>query len=389
MANIFNDFFNKISGLIGGGDSSSSVLGIDIGASSIKVVQLQLKNNTAVLQTYGEIALGPYAGVEIGRATKLDSAKMIEALRDLLKESNVSTVNSAMSIPMKSSMVSVFEMPNISQNQLNQMVPIEARKYIPVPISEVSLDWFVIPTVGESNENDTKFESADPKANPETQKPKAQTIETMVVAIHNDVLSDFSNLVGGTGLQTSFFEIEMFSTARAVLDANYLNPVMIIDVGAGATKLYVTERGVVRDSHVEGRGSQDLTLNISRSLNIDVAYAEKIKRNFGSNDVEMDSKIAPLIDNIFNPIFSTANRMLLDYQKKHHKNVTKVILVGGGSLLKGIDDKAKKYFAAETVLGTPFDKVQTPAFLDPVLKENGVMFAGAIGLALRKLQELG
>lgn len=389
MGDIFNNIFKKISELFGGGSSSNSVLGIDIGASSIKVVQLQLKNNTAVLQTYGEIALGPYAGIEIGRATKLDAGKTVEALRDVLTESKVSTKSAAMSIPMRNSMVAVFDMPNIDNSKLNQMIPIEARKYIPVPISEVSLDWFVVPSF-ENTEEPQKFESTDPESAPNEQKPqKAKTIESMVVAIHNDVLNDYSNIVGNTGLDTSFFEIEMFSTARAVLDSNYLNPVMIVDIGAGATKIYVTERGVVRDSHVESRGSQDLTLNISRSLNIDVAYAEKLKRTFGSNEVEIDSKIAPLIDNIFNPIFATANRTLLDYQKKYHKNITKVILVGGGSLLKGIDDKAKKYFAAETVLATPFDKVQTPAFLDPVLRENGMMFAGAIGLALRKLQELG
>jgi type IV pilus assembly protein PilM len=390
MANIFKDFFNKISGLVGGGTSSGSVLGIDIGASSIKVVQLELKNNTAVLQTYGEIALGPYADIEIGRATNLGAAKLAEALKDLLKESNVSTLNTAMSIPMKSSMVSVFEMPNIDQKQLNQMVPIEARKYIPVPIAEVSLDWFVIPSL-DNQPQEEKFQSTGNTNQDEqkTVKPKLKNLEIMVVAIHNDVLSEFSNLVGSTTLKTSFFEIEMFSTARAVLDANYLNPVMIVDIGAGATKLYITEKGIVRDSHVESRGSQDLTLNIARSLNIDIAYAEKLKRTFGENETETDAKIMPLVDNIFNPIFGTANRMLLDYQKKYNKNVTKVIMVGGGSLLNGIDDKAKKYFAADTVLGDPFDKVQTPAFLDPVLKETGVMFAGAIGLALRKLQELG
>jgi type IV pilus assembly protein PilM len=385
-----NNIFKKISELlgIGGGSSGSSVLGIDIGASSIKVVQLQVKNNIAVLQTYGEIALGPYAGVEVGRATKLDSAKMTEALIDVLKESKVSTKNCALSIPMRSSMVSVFDMPAMNSNQLNQMIPIEARKYIPVPISEVALDWFVIPNM-DTPGGDDKFESVNGSVAAEKKPAKPKTAETMVVAIHNDVLSDYSNVVGNAGLAASFFEIEMFSTARAVLDANYLTPVMIIDIGAGATKVYITERGIVRDSHIIGRGSQDLTLNISRSFNVDVNYAEKLKRSYGKNSAEQDKQIAGLVDNVFNPIFSNANNVLLNFQKKYHKNVTKVILVGGGSQLTGIFDKAQKYFGVEATPGLPFEKVQTPAFLEPVLKETGVMFAGAIGLALRKLQELG
>ena len=62
---------------------SQSVLGVDIGSSSIKVVQLRKKGGKAVLETYGELALGPYAGTEIGRATNLPNDKLVEALRDL------------------------------------------------------------------------------------------------------------------------------------------------------------------------------------------------------------------------------------------------------------------------------------------------------------------
>jgi type IV pilus assembly protein PilM len=385
MDNILNNIFNKFSGLFNT-STGSSVLGIDIGSSSIKVVQLQRKNGSAVLQTYGEIALGPYAGTDVGRATKLDAEKISEALTDVLKESNTSTVDAAVTIPMSSSMVSVFDMPAMNSRQLNQMVPIEARKYIPVPISEVALDWFVIPKIGESNTDD-QFENTDKNVMAEPKK-KAEQVETMVVAIHNDTLNDYSSIVNKTGISTSFFEIEMFATARAVLDSDFINPVMIMDIGAGATKVYITERGIVRDSHIIGRGSQDLTLNISRSLSIDVSYAEKLKRNFGSNNAEQDKQITELMDDVFNPIFGNANSVMLNFQRKYNKNVAKVILVGGGSLLSGLPEKAQKYFAVQTEPGLPFDKVQTPAFLEPVLKKNGVMFAGAIGLALRKLQEL-
>jgi type IV pilus assembly protein PilM len=279
------------------------------------------------------------------------------------------------------------------------MIPIEARKYIPVPISEVALDWFVIPKAGGAKEDD-RFESTSPSATSNTtasgavsEKKQSENktgnkIETMVVAIHNDTLNDYSNVVSKTGLKVSFFEIEMFATSRAVLDSDFTSPVMIMDIGANATKVYVTERGIVRNSHSIGRGSQDLTMNISRSFNIDVNYAEKMKRSFGKNDPEKDKQIAELVDNVFNPIFGNANTVMLNFQKKHNKNISKVILVGGGSLLSGITEKAQKYFAVQTEPGLPFDKIQTPAFLEPVLQKNGVMFAGAIGLALRKLQEL-
>lgn len=376
MISIFDNLFKKISETFSSKPQGSSVLGVDIGASSIKIVQLASKGGQAVLQTYGEIALGPYAKTEIGRATNLDSKKLAEALTDVLKESGSSTRNSALSIPVRFSMVSVFKMPDLQKKQLEKMVPVEARKYIPVPISEVTLDWFVIPNLDEREEDGSLKDK------------KKGNVEVMMVAIHNDILANYSNIVDSANLETSFFEIEMFSTARAVLDSGYLTPVMIVDIGAGATKVYITERGIVRDSHIIGHGSQDLTLNLAKNLGIDVEYAERLKRNYGKNQINQDKQIAENVDSVFNPIFSRANEVLLKFEKKYNKNVSRVIMVGGGSLLTGISDKAQKYFGIETVSGNPFEKVQTPAFLEPVLAKTGVMFAGAIGLALRKLQEL-
>jgi type IV pilus assembly protein PilM len=368
MANIFNKIFNNFSD-----PNKNSVLGIDIGASSLKVVQLKLKKGKAVLQTYGEIALGPYAGLQIGRATKLPAEKVNEALQDLLHELKITTFDSAISIPMQSSMVSVFRMPDLKEKQLAQMVPIEARKYVPVPIAEVSLDWFVIPELANEEYigNDNK-----------------KFVEVMVVAIHNDVLNDFNNVVSLSKLQTSFFEVEMFSASRSILESGYLTPVMIVDIGAGATKVYITERGIIRDSNIINRGSQDITLNISKAMNIDIDFAEKLKRNFGKNDSAQDVKIAEIVDLIINPILNDVNRILLNFQKIHNKNITKIFLTGGGSLLRGLQEKTEMRLAIETKLGKPFDKVETPAFLEPILTQVGATFSGAVGLALRKLQEL-
>ena len=360
---------DKIFSIFSAGDKGNSVLGIDIGASSIKVVQIKNKKGRAVLQTYGELSLGPYAQKQIGQATKLPPAKIAEALIDLINESNVTTFDSAISVPMRSSMVSIFRMPNLKDKQLSQMVPIEARKYIPVPISEVTLDWFIVPSVND-DEDKKKF------------------VEAMVVAIHNDVLAGFSQIVSTSKVQTSFFEVEMFSTSRAVLDTAYNMPVMIVDIGAGATKIYITERGVVRDSHIISRGSQDITMNASRSMGISFDYAEKLKRNFGKNKTEQDAALKNSIESVLNPILSDANSILLNFQKKYNKNVSRTIFVGGGALLNGLGGIAQKKLGVEVLLGNPFEKVEVPAFLMPVLKETGLSFTVAIGIALRKLQEI-
>lgn len=135
MVNFLQNIFQK------GEDS----VGIDIGTSSIKVVQLRKKKGRALLETYGEIALGPYGGLSVGQVTNLTSDKVAEAIKDLIREANVTTLSGGLSIPFKSSLVTLMELPIIDEKQLKEMIPLEARKYIPVPISEVTLDWWVIP----------------------------------------------------------------------------------------------------------------------------------------------------------------------------------------------------------------------------------------------------
>ena len=149
------------------GKNEDSVLGIDIGASSVKVVQLRPSRGAAILETYGEIALGPYGKQPIGRPVKLAPEVVGASIVDLMKQANVTAKQGGISIPFSSSLVTVLELPKVDQSTLKQVVPIEARKYIPVPISEVSLDWFVIP---EEEATDSAFDQLKPK----TQKPTAR-----------------------------------------------------------------------------------------------------------------------------------------------------------------------------------------------------------------------
>ena len=359
-----------------------SVLGIDVGSASLKIVQLRKEKGKALLETYGEISLGPYASTEIGRATKLGPDVIAQALKDLMKEANVSTVDSAVSVPMRSSMVSIIKLPSASEKQIGNMVPLEARKYIPVPIQEVTLDWFIIPRI-EGEEDQFRTNSNDETEN------KTPHVEVLTVAIHNDVLNSFSTMVTSAGLEASFFEIEMFSTLRSVIDSSENNvPVMIFDMGASATKLYVVERGVVKESHIVNKGSQDITLNISKALNVDIQYAEKLKRNFGKNNSEQDQKISEVIDLSLAPIFSQTNATLLNYGRRYNKVINKMILVGGGCLLNGLIEKANEKIGVKVEPGNPFSRTETPAFLQDVLGKTGLAFSTAVGLALRKLQEL-
>ncbi len=373
MVNFLSNIFKK---------AEESVIGLDIGSSSIKVVQLRKKKGRAILETYGEIALGPYAGVAVGQVTNLPPDKIAEAIKDLLREANVTSLSAGVAIPFKSSLVTLMELPITDPKQLKEMIPLEARKYIPVPISEVTLDWWVIPKEA-SGELDF-VEPEDDENNRTTPVPKTQIL---VVSIHNDALSAYSSIVQQAAINTGFFEIEMFSGTRSLLTGE-TTPTMVFDMGASSTKIYILERGIVKYTHIINKGSQDITPSISRGLNLTFDRAEHIKRSLGTGVVSDEKNVFDIISLTLDYIFSEANSVILSYQRKFNKPLGKVILVGGGCAMKGVFELARANFQTPVELGNPFAKIETPAFMEDVLKTTGLEFDVAIGVALRKLQEL-
>ncbi len=347
---------------------TQSVLGVDIGTSSIKIVQLRREHGRVILETYGAIALGPYAGVEIGRATSLPGEKIAEALKDVIREANVTTQDASISIPYASSLISLVKLQASLESQLAQVMPIEARKYIPVPINEVLLDWFVV-TGGKAGA------TADGK------------IEVLLVAIHNDTIAKFRSMAAEAKLNVSFFEIEVFSSVRAALDHG-LAPVAVVDMGAATTKFYVVERGLIRESHIINHGSQDLTLAASRGLGITVAQAEERKRKFGLMATPENS-IKQSLELSLAPIVSEIARTAATWEQAHNQSLGALVLTGGGATLKGLKEYMQGKVQNELRLADPFSKTQAPAFLEAILKEAGPEFSVAVGLALRRLQDLG
>lgn len=372
------DFLKKFLGNISG-EKSTSFIGIDLGSSAIKVVQLKKKKGVVVLETYGELSLGSYADTAQGRATSLTSQETSVALADLIKEANVTARDCGVSIPIKSSLVFVMEMPNLEEKQLAQMIPIEARKYIPVPITEVDLDWKIIPR------EDISSADSDDKNNKD--KKSSEKINVLAVAIHKDAISKQREIISGAQLNLKFLEIEIFSTIRSVAGQGTSN-FAVLDVGSGSTKLYIVDKGMIVDSHIIGRGSQNITLNISTALGISIDEAERLKKKVGVAGIsEEEKKISDIVSISLEYIFIESNKIISNYQRKFNKNIDKLIVVGGGSVINGMLPFATSKVQTEVEIANPFSKVEFPAFLENLLKEVGPGFAVALGLALRGLKE--
>jgi type IV pilus assembly protein PilM len=375
MDNLFKDIFSNFK--VFGDGSSKNAVGIDIGSSSIKVVEIKTKNKKATLVTYGMIGLGPYDNLEVGQITNLPVEKITEALKETLKQSGIVTPQCALAIPVESSLIFTIELPfQAKKSEMASIVSTEARKHIPVPIDEVSLDWFVLPR------KEISFEEAN---NPDATVLLPEKTEILVVAIQNDVVSKYRSIVAGSKLEAGFFEIEIFSSVRSNFE-HELSSILLMDFGASRTKMSIVEFGTIKSFHIIPRGGAAISESIAKSLGISFAEAEKMKKEYGLYGNPNDKNLADIIKIHTDYIFSETNNVLLGYEKKYNRTISKVIFTGGGALLKGLKEVAASNFKAEVVIGRPFSKVVAPAFLDKALEATGPEFDVAIGLALRKLQ---
>ncbi len=370
------------------GGKDRGVLGLDLGSASFKVVQIKKDKERAVLQTYGELSVGPYAEKKAGQSVVLSEEKMIEAITDLLKESNVKTKKAAISIPLSASFVTTISLPIVPGKNIEEIIKIEARRYIPVPISETVFDWKLLPDNNDDGLSGSGGDDEDDDDNnsDENSVEKKKMISVLLVAIHKDTVDQYKRIITKLGIELESFEIEIFSSVHSSLSRE-ISPILVVDFGASATKIAIVDHGMVRMVHTINKGSQDLTLAISHSLNIEFDRAEDMKKEIGLSLKPEHKEFVDVMKPILQYIFSEVNRAILDYQKKYKRVVSRIVLSGGGALLTGLTDEVVNNFGIETSNADPFSKTEFPAFLEPALKKTGPSFGVSLGLALRGFEE--
>lgn len=350
-------------------------LGVDIGSSSIKVAQLKKEKERALLETYGELSLAKYTlsdgGGVVGRSARLLESQLIEALKDLMREAQIKATKAIASIPLKDSFLTTMDLPEFADADMKEAVPYEARKYIPIPISEVVLDWRVLPPKSEEQKS----------ASIGSAKKTFRTV--LLAATPKETIAKYKNIFEKVGLEIAALEIEVFSFARVALRRDWETS-LIMDIGASSVKLMMADGGAVRASHSLDRGSQELTLALSQSLGVDWDRAEILKRESGIIKKPETEGVAAVLEPLVELWASEGERFLLNWKRKGGGSASKVLVGGGGALLRGIEDLLVKRFGVEVLVVNPFSKVVYPAFLEPALREVGATFTNAVGLALRE-----
>ncbi len=344
--------------------SKDKVVGIDIGSSSIKIVELQNRNDVLTLTTYGELELGPYADENpIGQAVVLPANIERQALVDILRESASKSTQAIFAMPLASSFVTIMNLQASAEEDISSRVRVEARKYIPVPIGEVTLDW-------------AEVESSIQEGVP--------TRDVLLAAIQNDALGRFKNLMDTVEFRNTPIEIECFSVIRSVCSAEETD-CAIIDMGATTTKLYIVRDGLLQRMYRVRGGGSLFTEKIAKELTMPFAEAEVLKRTITSGD-----KQYPIIQKLhkqsYERVFREFKQVIAEYEQKLNLELQSVCVVGGGALFGGFENFANAALEKKVETALPFNKVAYPAFMEDTMNTIGSSFAVALGAALRSFE---
>jgi type IV pilus assembly protein PilM len=284
-----------------------------------------------------------------------------QMLKELLKQMGTNQRNAIFSLPAFSSFVTAMDLPNLSEKEMASAIPYEARQYVPIPLSEVVLDWQVLNSLPGVDTNRT---------------------QVLLIAVPQEVVNKYYRIAQLAGLNLKSLELESVSLARAFA-ASDPTPSIVIDMGSRATSITVVDEKSVRMSHEIDTAGNDLTLAVSRGLNVGAATAEQMKKDRGltvTADVQyLPSLMTPLLD----VVVSEVNKVRQRYVDKTRREIKRVILTGAGILPPGIRDYFAQELQLETIMGNSFSRVSYDLELKPLERELCGYLSVAIGAGLK------
>lgn len=335
---------------------STSKLGIDIGTSSIKIVQLKKEQAEFSLETYGIVSVSGQFGQEAHFNAISETA---EILKQLLQQSHTTTNKVVASLPSSVVFVTMIEMPKLSEKELKQAIEFEARRYIPLPLEEVTTAWNVL---------------EEPGGGPDSK------VQVLLTAVPSVVIENYVKMFKLTGLQPQALEIEALALIRSLLGSRK-EGYIIIDIGGRSTSLNLVDRGLLRVSRNVLVGGETITTGIAQNLKISLSRAEQFKRDLGLTRglaQQIPQAMRPALDRIKN---ETAG--LLRIYESGGGTVQEIILAGNEALLPGL----VQYFSdlgPRVVLGDPLKFIAVSGEAKATLNRKALALSVAVGLAMRE-----
>jgi len=343
----------------------SSVVGIDVGRSAIKVVELENAEEAPILKTYGEIQIGPYADQPVGTCVESNNEMLAKGIVDVMREAGVSATSGVLSLPLSVGFATVVRITTREGEELSSRIPVEARKYIPLSLQEITLDWA---PVGEAQKNE-----------------RGELVQAvLLVALPNESILGFKTLLNQIELPNQPMELGMFSAARSAGIGQHTYAA-ILDLGASIAKLYIYQHGTVAAIHRFSAGGAAITEKLAELLSLDFAAAEAYKRN-RQVTTEQAADIKKVTAAVLEGALHEVRRVIQKFETSHGAAIDTVYLSGGVSTTPAIERYVADMLQRSVERAFPFASVAYPAFMEDVLRDIGPVFTNSLGAALRLLQ---
>ncbi|NCN07613.1 pilus assembly protein PilM [Candidatus Falkowbacteria bacterium] len=365
--------------------SKSSYLGIDIGTSSIKIIELSNFKGRPRLVTYGFIEKKP------GEIKNLidDTDGTAAMISEICAKSKTSSKKVIAALPNFSVFTSILNLPNLPKKELASAISWEAKKIIPMPLEDIILDWKIIEELEDDVVISAKNENISGEQNNQPigkifSKPQ-KNLKILLTGASKKLVKKYVDIFNRAGLTLLSLETENFALIRSLV-GNDKSIIMLVDLGASTSSIAIVERGIPVLSRSLEMGGTMITRAISNSLNINFDRAEQFKQDLSLGSETADNSLPQTVEKAFVPILNEIKYTLSAYQEQNNKKVEKIILTGGSSLLGNLSGYLSNTLNINTYVGDPWARVIFPTELKPILDRLGSKFAVSIGLSMRDIE---
>jgi len=349
--------------LIGG---SKVLAGLDIGSSSIKVVQLKETGKGYRLTNMG---VRPLPQEVIVDGAIMDAGIISDTLREMAKEIKLKAKDVAISVSGHSVIIKKIKVQEMTEEELERNIQFEAEQYVPFDASEVNMDFVILGTGGEDGKMDV-----------------------LLVVVKKDVINDLTNVVRDAGLNPVVVDVDAFALEN-MYETNYVlapeEVVALVNVGASTTNINIVRDGIsifTRDISV---GGNQFTEAIQKQLQVSFEEADQLKRGEtvgekGPEDIK--SILSVISDNLGQEI-----QRSLDFFHSSTPDVqiSRVSLCGGGARVPDIVQAIEQRLNIQVEMVNPLESISVnrKKFDQSYLEEVGPMLGVGVGLAIRKVYD--
>ena len=346
---------------------TKGLVGVDIGSSAVKAVELKVGGKGGDEYQLVNIGLEPLPPEAIVDGAIMDSGAVIDAVQNLFQDNRIKTTDVATGVSGNAVIVKKISLPQMSEEELAESIHWEAEQYIPFDIQDVSLDYEVVEG-GAAGGN----------------------MDVLLVAVKKDKISEYTSAITQAGRNPTIVDVDVFALQNCY-EANYVpdpgRVVALLNIGASIMNINVVKDGTSTFNRDIAVGGNQYTDAIQKDLNLSFEQAEALKRGEQVEEASAES-LTPILQAVSENI-STEIQRTFDFFRatSQEDRVDQIYLSGGAAKVHGLRDLLADRLDAPVELLNPFLNVRynekdfDPAFLDDI----GPSAAIAVGLAVRRV----